>query len=499
MIKVLSEAQVLFLHDALIKRFGGAEGILNKSMLKSALQSGLVTFDGKDLFPTDLEKIVRISYGLITNHAFRDGNKRVGIGALILMLEENGINIKISHKDLIGIGYAVGSGTMDYEKMLDKIRKRLQEKLILDESLFENISIEKQLPQYLYHATYPHRWKMIKQAGGLKTHLNRKLRNWSDSRNVICLSEDPDVAESYAETALDELDKDWDIIILKIDTKYLDKNYLSYDANILYAEEDAEEGFEQSEYEYSKDIPLEAISLTLVEAAKRKKRKKRISDVKAGDPIFKSVNDMKNWIKKRQKGLSPFCYLNPNAGNVPLSNSIFNSIFSGDGSSGVGTSEGGVSNGGLSAGDAGGGMGESWYLGEANKHKSKNANQNAIKDLKWYETPAGNLPAKDFYDNCNPYIKKLFDNLFKLLKNNQLAQIKDCSKLLDSKEHIFELRLKDGDFWYRLTYFRADDGNILLTGFTKKRNETDDIEIQKAIKCKKNYLLYRRGQNIDVK
>jgi hypothetical protein len=166
-------------------------------------------------------------------------------------------------------------------------------------NLFERKNVIEKLPQYLYHATYPHRWKMIKQAGGLKTHLNRRLRNWSDSRDVICLSEDPNVAESYAETALDELDKDWDIIVLKIDTKYLDKSYLSYDDNILYDEEDAEEGFEQTEYEYSKDIPLEAISLILVEAVKRKKNKKRISDVKAGDPIFKSVDDMKKWVKKR--------------------------------------------------------------------------------------------------------------------------------------------------------------------------------------------------------
>lgn len=166
-------------------------------------------------------------------------------------------------------------------------------------NLFERKNMIEKLPQYLYHATYPHRWKMIKQTGGLKTNLNRKLRNWSDSRDVICLSEDPDVAESYAETALDELDKDWDIIVLKIDTKYLDKNYLSYDANILYDEDDAKEGFEQTEYEYSKDIPLAAISLTLIEAAKRKKRKKRISDVKAGDPIFKSVKDMQKWVKKR--------------------------------------------------------------------------------------------------------------------------------------------------------------------------------------------------------
>ena len=58
--------------------------------------------------------------------------------------------------------------------------------------------------------------------------------------------------------------------------------------------------------------------------------------------------------------MSPWGMFNTNAGNVPLSNSIFNSTFSSDGSSGVGTSDGGISNGGLSVGDAGGGMGESF-------------------------------------------------------------------------------------------------------------------------------------------
>ena len=89
----------------------------------------------------------------------------------------------------------------------------------------------------------------------------------------------------------------------------------------------------------------------------KKRKKKKISQVNPGEVIFKSVNDMKKWVKKRQKGLSPFCYLNPNAGNVPLSNNIFNSMFSSDGSSGVGVSDGGISNGGLSAGES---MGESF-------------------------------------------------------------------------------------------------------------------------------------------
>ena len=357
-------------------------------------------------------------------------------------------------------------------------------KLILDESLFENISVEKQLPQYLYHATYSHRWKMIKQAGGLKTNLNRKLRNWSDSRDVICLSEDPDVAESYAETALDELDKDWDIIVLKIDTKYLDKNYLSYDANILYDEDDAEEGFEQTEYEYSKDIPLEAISLTLVEAAKRKKNKKRISDVNAGDPIFKSVNDMKKWVKKRQKGMSPFCYLNPNSGNVPLSNNIFNSMFSSDGSSGVGTSEGGISNGGLSSGDVGGGMGESLQLIEAKQL-----------ELVWYKTQSGKMPAKEFYDNCDDKVKLAFNTLFDHLKNHTIHKIPKSTDFLDKKNRIQELRVRKDGQWFRITFSYVDDC-ILLSGFQKYSNKTPQNEIELAINRKKDYLKYKNCEKV---
>lgn len=96
--------------------------------------------------------------------------------------------------------------------------------------------------------------------------------------------------------------------------------------------------------------------------AKKKRKNKKVSQIKAGEAIFKSVKDMQKWVKKRQKGMSPWGMFNTNAGNVPLSNSIFNSTFSSDGSSGVGTSEGGISNGGLSvgSGDAGGGMGESF-------------------------------------------------------------------------------------------------------------------------------------------
>lgn len=108
--------------------------------------------------------------------------------------------------------------------------------------------------------------------------------------------------------------------------------------------------------------------------------------------------------------------------------------------------------------------------------------------LYWYVTPAGNSPVKKFYEACPEDVQDAFQELFLLLANQQLQQVKDCSKLLSSKHRIFELRVKDGDSWYRLTYFRDQQDAIVLTGFTKKRNNTDPDEIEKAIVAKKTYL-----------
>lgn len=156
--------------------------------------------------------------------------------------------------------------------------------------------------------------------------------------------------ESFVNKYKDHFDKisellddlDWELLESKVQVKNSD---VVYEDDVQIA--------------YTKGVILEEdmVSESLTES--RKKRKK-ISQVNPGEAIFKSVSDMKKWVKKRQKGMSSFCYLNPNAGNVPLSNNIFNSMFSSDSSSGVGTSEGGVSNGGLSSSDAGVGMGESF-------------------------------------------------------------------------------------------------------------------------------------------
>ena len=115
------------------------------------------------------------------------------------------------------------------------------------------------LPSKLYHATYKPFVKSIKEKGLGNTR--RKM--WSDSvRGVVYLADDPDVAESYAETAewVEEQDNYEkyieNIVILEVDVNKLDKSKFKVDSNVLL---NANE--ENATWEYHGVIPWEAISI----------------------------------------------------------------------------------------------------------------------------------------------------------------------------------------------------------------------------------------------
>ena len=69
---------VIALHALVIQKSGGIDGLRDRSVLESAISAPLQSFGGTDLFPGDIDKIARIGYGLASNHAFLDGNKRIG-------------------------------------------------------------------------------------------------------------------------------------------------------------------------------------------------------------------------------------------------------------------------------------------------------------------------------------------------------------------------------------------------------------------------------------
>ena len=113
-----SRDKVLLLHQIISQETGGDPNLRDINLLDSALESAFLTFDGKELYPTKEEKAARIGYSLISNHAFVDGNKRIGMYVLLSFLETNGIKIHSSNEEVVRVGLATAGGEMKYKDIL---------------------------------------------------------------------------------------------------------------------------------------------------------------------------------------------------------------------------------------------------------------------------------------------------------------------------------------------------------------------------------------------
>lgn len=116
-----SQDKVLLLHQLITQETGGDPNVRDLALLNSALESAFATFDGQELYPTKEEKGARLGYALISNHAFVDGNKRIGMYVLLTFLETNGIKIRPTNEEVARVGLAVAAGEMKYQDLLDWI------------------------------------------------------------------------------------------------------------------------------------------------------------------------------------------------------------------------------------------------------------------------------------------------------------------------------------------------------------------------------------------
>ena len=116
-----SEEKVLLLHKLITEETGGDPSLRDVALLNSALESAFATFDGVELYPSKEEKGARIAFSLISNHAFVDGNKRIGMYVLLTFLETNGIKIRPTNDEVARVGLALASGKMTCEELLDWI------------------------------------------------------------------------------------------------------------------------------------------------------------------------------------------------------------------------------------------------------------------------------------------------------------------------------------------------------------------------------------------
>ena len=113
-----SKEKVLLLHKLLAEATGGGVGVRDEALLDSALEAAYAGFGEKEFYPTKEEKGARLGYALISNHAFVDGNKRIGVYVMLSFLEMNGIRIACTDEELVHIGLSVANGSMKYEELL---------------------------------------------------------------------------------------------------------------------------------------------------------------------------------------------------------------------------------------------------------------------------------------------------------------------------------------------------------------------------------------------
>ena len=119
----LEKETVMALHRLLTDTVGGAHGLRDGGLLDSAVLAAYATFDGVELYPTVEEKAARLAYSLIANHAFFDGNKRIGILAMLTLLAANGRTLSPTDEELTALGLGVAAGRLGYEEILGFIRK----------------------------------------------------------------------------------------------------------------------------------------------------------------------------------------------------------------------------------------------------------------------------------------------------------------------------------------------------------------------------------------
>lgn len=115
---MITLTDILLLHEFSIADYGGGEGVRDEGLLLSAISRPFQTFDGEELYATPIEKAAALVESLIVNHPFVDGNKRVGMLAMVALLNECGINIMVSSEELYQFIIAISTGSLTYEDIL---------------------------------------------------------------------------------------------------------------------------------------------------------------------------------------------------------------------------------------------------------------------------------------------------------------------------------------------------------------------------------------------
>ena len=105
------------MHSQLISGTGGSDGLRDVGLLESAINSPFQQFGNEDLYPTIQQKASRLCFGLVNNHPFIDGNKRIGAHVMLVFLALNGIELEYTQDDLSSTRLELASNEISYQQL----------------------------------------------------------------------------------------------------------------------------------------------------------------------------------------------------------------------------------------------------------------------------------------------------------------------------------------------------------------------------------------------
>ena len=118
---ILTVAEIVNIHSKLVAKTGGLDGVRDIGLLESAVASANNSFGEMEQYPTIEEKAARLAFAIISNHAFIDGNKRIGILTMLMTLKLNNKFISYTQEELIDLGIFIADGSFKYDQIYEWI------------------------------------------------------------------------------------------------------------------------------------------------------------------------------------------------------------------------------------------------------------------------------------------------------------------------------------------------------------------------------------------
>lgn len=117
--------EVLDIHQALISKFGGSQGVRDMNLLQSALERPFGGLGEVEFYPTPEEKAGAILESIVKNHPFIDGNKRTGYLLMRLILKQFKKDIQATQAEKYHFVMLIASGKLNFAKIVDWIKTKI--------------------------------------------------------------------------------------------------------------------------------------------------------------------------------------------------------------------------------------------------------------------------------------------------------------------------------------------------------------------------------------